>query len=166
MAKRLNAFPGDESTEQRRYPWSDWTDGAVWEIRRGGDYDVATENMRVNLHMKADALLRKVRTRKINDQDGEGLVFQFLPNEEMEAVEMATTQDADRTRDAMNELYADALEIYERARAEVTIERSDGRRQKYAANRYKQQIDKGRDENSLVPTIAKIVRRPTLGFGH
>lgn len=65
---------------------------------------------------------------------------------------------------AMDQLYADALEIYERAREEVTIERSDGRRQKYAATRYKQQIDKGRAEGTLVPTIAGIVKKPTLGF--
>lgn len=42
------------------------------------DYDVATENMRVNLHMKVDSLFRKVRTRKFDDHRGEGLVFQFL----------------------------------------------------------------------------------------
>ena len=29
-------------------------DGSPWEIQRGEDYDVATENMRVNLHMRAD----------------------------------------------------------------------------------------------------------------
>ncbi len=166
MARKLSSFPGDGSDKQRRYPWSAWTDGGVWEIRRGVDYDVATENMRVNLHMKADALLRKVRTHKARDQAGEGLVFQFLPNEEIEAVHMAMTENPDGARNAMNQLYADALEIYERARSEVTIERSDGRRQKYAANRYKQQIDKGRDENGLVPAVARIVRRPTLGFGH
>jgi len=67
---------------------------------------------------------------------------------------------------AMEQLYADALEIYERAREEVTIERSDGRRQKYAATRYKQQIDKGRADGTLVPTIASIVKKPTLGFSH
>jgi hypothetical protein len=70
------------------------------------------------------------------------------------------------TAAAIEALYADALEIYERARAEVTIERRDGRRQRYAATRYKQQIDKGYAEGILVPTIARIIRRPTLGFGH
>src|SRR5262249_7491110 len=72
----------------------------------------------------------------------------------------------DATQHAKDCLYEDALEIYERARAEVTIERSDGTSQKYAPTRYKQQIDKGRDEDMLVPTIARIIRRPTLGFGH
>ena len=33
--------------------------------------------MRVNLHMKADSLFRKVRTRKFGDDRGEGLVFSF-----------------------------------------------------------------------------------------
>jgi hypothetical protein len=72
----------------------------------------------------------------------------------------------DETQAAIEHLYSDALEIYERARAEVAIERSDGRRQRYAATRYKQQIDKGYDEDALVPAIARIIRRPTLGFSH
>jgi hypothetical protein len=166
MAKRLDIFPGDHTGPRQKYPWSDWTDGSVWQIRRGEDYDVATENMRVNLHMKADALSRKVRTKKITDEHGEGLVFQFLASEEMEAVQMAQEADPQKAKSAMKALYADALELYDRARAEVTIERKDGRRQKYAANRYKQQIDKGHDDDALVPTVARIVRRPTLGFGH
>jgi hypothetical protein len=28
------------------------------------------------------------------------------------------------------------------------------------------QIDKGREEGMIVPTIARIVRKPTTGFGH
>src|SRR4051795_6906344 len=120
MAQRLDSFDAPGSG-QRRYPWFDWTDGSVWEIRHGDDYDVATENMRVNLHVKADALLRKVRTRKIRDERGEGLVFQFLPDEEMEAVKMAEAEDPQQVDKAMNLLYADALDIYERARTEVTI---------------------------------------------
>jgi hypothetical protein len=166
MGRRLDSFPGDKPLAQRRYPWSEWTDGGVWEIRKGDDYDVDTENMRVNLHMKADALLRKVRTRKLVDERGERLVFQFLESDEMEAVRMATAEDPEGTRAAMEQLYADALEIYERAREEVTIERKDGTRQRYAANRYKPQIEKGYTENALAPAIARIVRRRTLGFGH
>jgi hypothetical protein len=36
----------------------------------------------------------------------------------------------DQAQAAIEQLYADALEIYERARAEVTIERKDGTRQR------------------------------------
>jgi hypothetical protein len=66
----------------------------------------------------------------------------------------------------LQQLYDDALEIYEVARREVTISRSDGGEQKYAAVRYKQQIERAYANDELVPAIARIVRRPTLGFGH
>jgi hypothetical protein len=48
----------------------------------------------------------------------------------------------------------------------VTIERKDGRRQKYAAIRFKRQVEAGHSEGTLVPTVARIVKKPTLGFGH
>jgi hypothetical protein len=122
--------------------------------------------MRVNLHMKADALSRKVRTQKVRDDDGEGLVFQFLESDETEALKVIAAADPDGTARAKEQLYEDALEIYERARTEVTIERKDGTRQKYAPVRYKQAIDKAHDEDTLVPAVARIIRKPTLGFGH
>ncbi len=164
MAKRLEQFPGDVSGSPRRYPWSEWTDGGVWEIRRGADYDATTENMRVNLHIKAKSLGQKVRTTKTSD--GAGLVFQFLDSEEMEVVRMSEEREPDATREALDALYEDACWIYDTARAEVTIPRRDGSRQKYAAIRFKRQIDTAREENRLVPTVAQIVKRPTVGLGH
>jgi hypothetical protein len=167
VARRLDHFPdGRAPGPLRRYPWAEWTDGSTWAIQRGEDYDVATENMRVNLHLRADALGRKVRTRKIADQDGEGLVFQFSPSEEEELVAMSRKEDSQGTADALEQLYRDALEIYETAREEVLIPRRDGGQQKYAAVRFKQQIDKGREEGTIVSTVARIVRKPTKGFGH
>jgi hypothetical protein len=168
MGTRLDQFPDDQAPQisRRRYPWAEWTDGGAWEIRRGEDYDVATENMRVNLHMKADSLGRKVRTKKISDAEGEGLVFQFLESEEQELVRMSERENKQATDEALGRLYMDAVEIYDRAREEVMISRKDGRQQKYAATRFKQQIDKGHEEGMIVPTIARIVRKPTQGFAH
>jgi hypothetical protein len=168
MARRLKNFPTDDVPSTRRYPWSDWTDGNPWEIRRGEDYDVATENMRVNLHMKADGLAMKVRTKKLRDEQGEGLVFQFFdPDPEAEEAKLKlATIPPDEAQSAMELLHEDTLSIYERARHEVTIPRSDGKRQRYAAVRYRQQIERGWENNELVSTIARIIRRPTLGFGH
>lgn len=166
MAKRLNEFPGDHGPAPRRYPWAEWTDGGVWEIRRGDDYDASTENMRVNLHMKADQLAQKVRTKKVRDEQGEGLVFQFFDPEAEESRMKMGTLPPDEAQAALALLYEDAIEIYERARTEVDIPRSDGTQQKYAAVRYKQQVDTGWEKGEIVPTIAKIVRKPTLGFGH
>jgi hypothetical protein len=165
MARRLDHFPDERAPGPlRRYPWAEWSDGAAWEIRRGEDYEVATENMRVNLHLKADALGRKVRTKKVTDQDGEGLAFQFIPSEEEELVAVGNREDPSGTADALERLYQDALEIYEAVREGVLIPRKDGSQQKYAAVRFKQQIEKSREEGTMVPTVARIVRKPTKGF--
>lgn len=68
--------------------------------------------------------------------------------------------------DLIELLYADAVDIYERARREVMIPRRDGTMQRYAPTRYKQQIDRAYADGTLVPAIARIVREPTIGFGH
>jgi hypothetical protein len=95
MGRRLDAFPGEPSRGQRRYPWDEWTDGSAWQIRRGEDYGVATENMRVNLHMKADSLFAKVRTHKFDDDQGEGLIFQFFDLKEVEKPSQAAAEHSD-----------------------------------------------------------------------
>lgn len=53
-----------------------------------------------------------------------------------------------------------------RRRLATRAERRWRPRQKYAAVRYKQQIERAHDEDTLVPAVARIVRKPTLGFGH
>jgi hypothetical protein len=164
MGRRLDEFP--EGPGRRRYPWADWTDGGVWEIRRGEDYDVATENMRTNLHMRAEKLAVKVRTQKIAHDGREGLVFQFA---RAQGSANGASGGRDRGNDvsaALRRLYDDLIDIYERARREVTIERSDGGTQKYAAVRFKQQVERAFEQNELVPAVARIVKRKTLGFGH
>jgi hypothetical protein len=167
MARRIDAFPGDNGPRgNRKYPWHQWTDGSTWEILRGEDYDVATENMRVNLHMKADSLLRKARTRKFDDRRGEGLISQFLDSAEAQEVRQLAAQHGKEASALIDQLYADSLEIYERARKEVTIPRVDGRRQMYAAVRYRKQIQDGYAEGNLVEAIGRVVRRRTQGYGH
>jgi hypothetical protein len=166
MARRLDSFPGEGRRGHRRYPWDEWTDGGTWEIRRGEDYDVPTENMRVSLHVKATSLVRKVRTQKVDDGQGEGLIFQFFDPHRADEVPSLPVGHTDETDDPTELLYRDALEIYERARREVTIPRKDGSRQKYAANRYKQQVERAHAEHDLVSAIARIVNRRTQGFGH
>src|SRR3712207_4844975 len=89
MAQKVSGFLERASGPARRYDWPSWTDGSVWEIRRGEDYDVATENMRVNLHMKATQVGRKVRTQIVRDERGEGLRFQFQAPSEGVAGETA-----------------------------------------------------------------------------
>ena len=166
MARRLDEFPsGRGSGAPRRYPWDEWTDGGVWEIRRSQDYEISTESMRVNLHMRADTLAVKVRTKKVTN-GGEGLVFQFFDPEALEKEEKMAMIGAETAHEAIQLLYVDAMNIYERARQEATIPRSDGTWQKYAAVRYRRQIEEGYAKAELVPAIARIIRKPTGGFGH
>jgi hypothetical protein len=81
MARRVDGFKKDKTETPRRYPWHEWTDSSIWEIRQGEDYDVATENMRVNLHERAKFQAMIVRTEIVRDKAGEGLRFQFeAPN--------------------------------------------------------------------------------------
>jgi hypothetical protein len=78
MARRVERFEKDVQEAPRRYPWEQWCDGSIWEIRQGEDYDVPTENMRVNLHERAKQRVMTVRTEKFRDkQQGEGLRFCF-----------------------------------------------------------------------------------------
>ena len=70
MATELSTFPKRRPPGQR-YPWDEWTNGRPWQIMRGEDYDISTENMRTNLHMRASSIGRTVKTQKITD-DQEG----------------------------------------------------------------------------------------------
>jgi hypothetical protein len=63
------------------------------------------------------------------------------------------------------QLYADLLAIYEAAKAEVTITADDGSERPYVATRFKQAIDRGKREGTLVPVVSRIVNGPTEGFG-
>ena len=63
------------------------------------------------------------------------------------------------------QLYADLLAIYEAAKAEVRITNDDGSERPYVATRFKQAIDQGQREGTLVPVVSRIVNGPTEGFG-
>jgi predicted HNH restriction endonuclease len=78
--RQLKSFDfGPPRGRPQKYPWDKWEDGSIWQIVRGNDYAVSTENMQVNLHTRAAKDGRKVQTRKVETPEGEGLVFQFLP---------------------------------------------------------------------------------------
>ena len=75
MARTLKQFDFGERA-QGRYPWSEWANGKIWEIKQGEDFDVRVEGMRNQMHMQARNRHLKVRT-KVNC---DSIVFQFYPN--------------------------------------------------------------------------------------
>jgi hypothetical protein len=77
MARRVDSFQTERPETARRYPWAEWTDESIWEIRQFDDYNVPTENMRVNLHERAKQQVMTVRTEIVREPGSEGLRFQF-----------------------------------------------------------------------------------------
>src|SRR4051794_32712026 len=65
---------------------------------------------------------------------------------------------------ALDLLWEDLMSLYHEAQA-VTIVGKDGIERPYRPTRYLNEIRKGREENALVPTVARIMRRPTHGLG-
>jgi hypothetical protein len=56
-----------------KYPWEEWTDGQVWEIIRGEDFDILAGNMAQVLRSYGIRKGLKVTTRR----RGDVLAFQF-----------------------------------------------------------------------------------------
>lgn len=67
---------------------------------------------------------------------------------------------------AHEELYKDLVGIYEKTKIEVKIPNPSGGERPYVASRFKQAIDRGRREGTLVPVVKGIVGRRTEGFEH
>jgi hypothetical protein len=65
---------------------------------------------------------------------------------------------------ALEVLWHDLLSLYHEAQ-EVMIVGKDGVERPYRPTRYLNEIRRGRAENALVPTVARIMRRPTHGLG-
>lgn len=87
MAKTLTAFPDeDESQKRGRYPWNEWLNGEVWELRRGtraqvesgdADYAVTTKSFRSAVMQATTTRKGEVRTAILDE--GNRLVIQFMP---------------------------------------------------------------------------------------
>ncbi|MDP9344408.1 MAG: hypothetical protein M3P44_01550 [Actinomycetota bacterium] len=74
---------------------------------------------------------------------------------------IAERSDRNRVLDA---LWEDLMSLYHEAQA-VTIVGKDGVERPYRPTRYLNEIRKGKANNELVPTVARIIRRPTHGLG-
>lgn len=55
------------------YPWDEWTNGGVWLLKRGEDFDVKASGFRAQLNQQASKRGMKVSTRV----RGEAIEFQF-----------------------------------------------------------------------------------------
>lgn len=74
MAKKLDAFP--IKSREHKYPWHEWTDGGVWEIKKGEDFECEPHGL--GLYQVAKRLGMKVR---VHNADENTVVFQFFSEE-------------------------------------------------------------------------------------
>lgn len=89
MAERIEEFPAEQRPPTRRYPWDQWTDGSVWKLVRGEDFDQEIDQFRNRLYPQAHRRGLKVRTAKRKERKRGGkeplereiLVIQFFKPE-------------------------------------------------------------------------------------
>ena len=77
MARRVKAFP--ESVRATKYPWADWLDGQIWELKAGDDFDGKPTNFRSVALAQARKRGGRVKTHVQKLEDGSArLYLQFF----------------------------------------------------------------------------------------
>jgi hypothetical protein len=87
MGHRLDSFdfqPPQPPRRPTKYPWDEWTDGSIWQILQGRDYDVATRSVQASLFSHATSTDLRVRTRRVFVDGRDGLVFQYFHRSQLE----------------------------------------------------------------------------------
>jgi hypothetical protein len=78
MAEKLEEFPGGGIPTRAKYPWGEWLDGSPWLLRKGEDYLTNTDSFRAVANKAARDRDKKLKTRTIKDDEGEGIAIQAL----------------------------------------------------------------------------------------
>lgn len=89
MARRLESYEfGVQRGRKPQYPWEQWTDGAVWQVVHGKDYQCTSGSLVVYLYHKARTQGVNVRTSIIRGKGSkpDRVVFQFWETSEEKPV--------------------------------------------------------------------------------
>ncbi|MFB6548693.1 hypothetical protein [Streptomyces sp. NPDC056405] len=74
MAERINpAGITFRRGAPSKYPWDEWTDGSMWHLKQGIDYQTTTKVFRDTVYNVARRRGQKVHTRELDD----GIVITF-----------------------------------------------------------------------------------------
>jgi hypothetical protein len=79
MAEKLATMPRRPG---RAHPWKDWTDGSIWKIRRGEDFQSGLESMRTQLYGKARSMTPPMDVELVMDREAETITFRMTPKQE------------------------------------------------------------------------------------
>ena len=75
MSMKLDRFPVAGGSP--RYPWSEWLNGDVLQLRAGEDFTCQATTLVQSARSQAEKRGGTVRTRHLRDDDGESVVIQF-----------------------------------------------------------------------------------------
>lgn len=78
MAEKLATMP----KKTGRHPWDEWTDGDVWKITQGEDFQSDIESMRTQLYGKARSLRMDVDL--VKDVEAGTITFRMTPKPKTE----------------------------------------------------------------------------------
>jgi hypothetical protein len=77
MATRLKKWEFSRST-QNNYPWDDWTDGGVWKLKKGEDFDCSFSSIRGAAYREGKKRGMGVRSEILVKE--KAVVLQFTEN--------------------------------------------------------------------------------------
>ena len=78
MSKVLEEY-NFASARRGKYPWNEWTDKRIYEIKKGTDFDCSVSGMQSQIRMRA--LTKEVNTSvRISIGEDDTIVFQFYKN--------------------------------------------------------------------------------------
>lgn len=67
MAKQLESFKFRTRGRVQKYPWNEWLDGSIWELKKGEDFTINTRIMRNSARSAADRRRVQIRTQIPNE---------------------------------------------------------------------------------------------------
>jgi hypothetical protein len=80
VARRVKEFP--EPVRPSKYPWGDWLDGQIWELKSGEDFDGKPTNFRSVALAQARNRGGRVKTHLQKQEDGSARMYlQFIRDE-------------------------------------------------------------------------------------
>lgn len=76
MAEMIDAFPAISRTRAAKYPWAEWTNGAIWKVSEGIDFESNPKTFGQGLYAFAKRHEMKVEVR--TDPTNGVVMFRFL----------------------------------------------------------------------------------------
>lgn len=76
MAQILQEWPSISRTRTSKYPWAQWTNGEIWQVKTGEDFESNVKTFVQGLYAYAKRHDMKVEVR--TDADNEIAAFRFV----------------------------------------------------------------------------------------